>query len=137
MLQTVACDAIPAAVTLTAMDNCNSPAIVTASDSRTDGACPNTYTITRTWTASDCSGNTATATQVINVQDIRPPVFLDAVPADVVSFRLRVLPFSLHSLPLLCLCPASTLYLTGLASPGCPPLLNSDGFSAYAADCRV
>ena len=107
MLQTVACDAIPAAVTLTATDNCNSPAIVTASDSRTDGACPNTYTITRTWTASDCSGNTATATQVINVQDIRPPVFLDAVPADVVSFRLQVLlfflsPFTPPSMSLSC-----------------------------------
>ena len=141
VLQTVECDAIPAAVTLTATDNCDTPATVTASDSRTDGACPNTYTITRTWTATDCSGNTATATQIISVQDTRPPVFLDATPADVVSLRLRVCRGHLlapHSLPL-GHCPAGwpsihfplyalgfnlqpPQYLASLKSPSIPPL---------------
>jgi hypothetical protein len=54
---TVQCDAVTPAVTLTATDNCGD-AIVTFNEVRTDGACPNAYTLTRTWTATDECGNT-------------------------------------------------------------------------------
>ena len=37
------------------------------------GACPGTRTITRVWTATDACGNTATASQVIYVQDVTAP----------------------------------------------------------------
>ncbi len=70
---TVECDAIPNAETLTATDNCGD-AIVTVEDVKTNGNCPNNYTIARTWTATDECGLTATHTQVITVQDTTAPV---------------------------------------------------------------
>ncbi|HBL75667.1 MAG TPA: hypothetical protein DD458_10605, partial [Prolixibacteraceae bacterium] len=42
---------------------------------RTDGTCPDTYTLTRTWTATDNCGNASTGTQVITVQDTTAPTF--------------------------------------------------------------
>ncbi len=38
-------------------------------------ACPSNYTISRTWTAVDDCGNTATATQNITIQDTTAPTF--------------------------------------------------------------
>ncbi|MDD7885669.1 gliding motility-associated C-terminal domain-containing protein [Flavivirga sp. 57AJ16] len=70
---TVECDAVPNAETLTATDNCGD-ALVTVNDVRTDGDCPNNYTIARTWTATDECGLTTTHTQVITVQDTTAPV---------------------------------------------------------------
>ncbi|MEZ4919982.1 MAG: HYR domain-containing protein [Saprospiraceae bacterium] len=79
---TVNCDAVPPIGTPTASDNCTaSPVIVYNGQVRVDGACPDNYTLTRTWTVSDECGNTATAEQVITVQDVTNPTFL-FVPAD-------------------------------------------------------
>ena len=86
MMQTVECDAVPAAAILTAADSCGT-ATVTSSDSKTGGACGSRYIITRTWTATDACGNTATATQTITVQDTVAPVLI-AVPVSVVSQQL-------------------------------------------------
>ena len=47
---------------------------------RTDGDCPNNYTLTRTWTVTDNCGNSTTKSQVITVQDTTPPTF--TAPAD-------------------------------------------------------
>ncbi|WP_158629415.1 HYR-like domain-containing protein, partial [Flavobacterium microcysteis] len=52
------CDNIPAAATLTATDACGT-ATVTFAETRTDGACAGSYTLTRKWTATDLCGNTA------------------------------------------------------------------------------
>src|SRR6185436_16386856 len=46
----------------------------------TPGNCPGNYSVTRTWTATDDCGNTATASQTINVHDITAPV-IAALPA--------------------------------------------------------
>ncbi len=83
----IACtDPIPTAPTVTATDNCDSNVTVnfTESSSQTsNGSCTDyTYTILRTWTATDQCGNTVEMSQVINVEDLVEPDF--DVPADTV-----------------------------------------------------
>ncbi len=71
---TVECDAVPEPGTPSAVDNCDANVIlVYDGEVRIDGDCPDTYTLERTWTATDCSGNSTTSTQVIEVQDTTPP----------------------------------------------------------------
>jgi len=72
---TVDCDKVPAPATVTATDNCPCGARVSFSETRTDGSCPNTYTLVRTWTASDCAtpANTVSASQTIHVKDTTAP----------------------------------------------------------------
>ena len=79
---TVACDNVPAPVTLTATDNCDSNPGVVFSETTVPGACANEEVITRTWVASDACGNTETCIQVVTVVDITPPVFDQTCPAD-------------------------------------------------------
>jgi gliding motility-associated-like protein len=79
---TVECDAIPAAQTLTATDNCGT-ATVTVNDVITAGSCDNNYTIARTWTATDECGLTSIHTQTITVRDTTAPMFVEALPGDI------------------------------------------------------
>jgi hypothetical protein len=55
-----------------ATDSCGSVAL-TFADLAVQGSCNGSYTITRTWTATDSSGNTVKASQVINVEDTTSP----------------------------------------------------------------
>ncbi len=69
-------DVIPPAPVLTATDNCTTPDIAfSESDNRTDiGLCSDySYTITRTWIASDDCGNQTFAQQFITIDDSTPP----------------------------------------------------------------
>jgi hypothetical protein len=77
---TVECDAVPAAATVTATDNCTT-SVPSFTETRTNGNCPSNYTLTRTWSTTDASGNTTTASQTIIVQDTKAPV-LSAAPVD-------------------------------------------------------
>ncbi|WP_276132626.1 LamG-like jellyroll fold domain-containing protein [Polluticoccus soli] len=63
--------------TATGTDNC-SPVAITYSDASTQNANVNNaghynYVITRTWTATDVTGNATSANQVITVQDVTKP----------------------------------------------------------------
>ena len=78
---TVECDAVPAPAQPTVTDNCDTDPSLSFEEVRTDGACEDNYTLTRTWTAVDACGNTTVEIQVINVQDTTNPV-LAGVPAD-------------------------------------------------------
>lgn len=64
----VECDQVPAAVILTAIDNCDADPVVTFEETATnDSDCTIGYEITRTWEAMDESGNSVTHTQIITV----------------------------------------------------------------------
>ncbi len=80
---TVECDDVPAAVTLTATDNCSGSIEVAFTEETlgTEDECSNVYTITRTWVAADCAGNEVSFTQIINVIDSDAPEFNEELPA--------------------------------------------------------
>lgn len=59
--------------TATSSDNCDASPDITYTDSNINGACPQSYTITRTWKSTDDCGNTSTCNQVITIQDTNPP----------------------------------------------------------------
>ena len=58
----------------TVTDNCNTAPALTFADMITPGACPQESTITRTWTATDGIGLTASCVQIITVEDTTAPV---------------------------------------------------------------
>jgi hypothetical protein len=76
---TIQCSGTPTWTTPTATDNCGTPTL-TFTTVTTPGSCPNQYTLTRTWTATDACGNVTNASQVFNVVDTTPPV-ISALPA--------------------------------------------------------
>jgi hypothetical protein len=75
----VSCDNVPATVPISATDNCDASPFVTLSETSTQEADSQSpahynYTITRTWTATDVTGNSSVASQVITVADTQSPV---------------------------------------------------------------
>src|SRR5438552_17339246 len=71
---TIQCPNSPVFTPPTASDTCGGATVNQVSDSSTNGTCAGTYTETRTWDATDCSGNhSATRTQTITVVDTTPP----------------------------------------------------------------
>ncbi|WP_396184175.1 hypothetical protein, partial [Flavobacterium sp.] len=81
VISTISCPAVPQFAQATATDECDSDFTLTFEDVRTDGDCAGSYSITRTWTATDICGNSSTASQTINVIDNIAPVISD-LPAD-------------------------------------------------------
>ena len=71
---------MPAPATVTATDNCDSNVSVSFAENKAAGSCADSYTLTRTWTATDDCGNTAQCVQIITVHDTKAPVFT-SVPA--------------------------------------------------------
>ena len=70
---TAECDAVVEADVLTASDNCDSEVPVVFTETKTDGDCANSYTLTRTWTATDDCGNETSFTQTVTVSDNTAP----------------------------------------------------------------
>ena len=79
---TVQCSAVPTPVTLTAVDNCGAAAVV-FTETITPGTCAGSYTITRTWTATDLCDNPTVHVQTITVQDTTAPSFVEVLPSNV------------------------------------------------------
>jgi uncharacterized repeat protein (TIGR01451 family) len=77
----VECDEIPEPLELTATDNCGE-ASISFSEEQIEGSCDNSFTLVRTWTASDSCGNTTTLVQNIEVIDATAPEFVEALPGD-------------------------------------------------------
>ncbi len=59
-----------------ATDNCDLSPQITYSDATSQGVCPVTQVITRTWTATDDAGNSVSANQIISIEDTTPPVVI-------------------------------------------------------------
>lgn len=64
----------PGTGTPTVGDECDTTVDVSFSDAETPGACPQERVITRTWTATDADGQSASCEQTITVEDNTPPV---------------------------------------------------------------
>jgi hypothetical protein len=80
---TVSCSTnVPGDPGITATDNCDGPLTVTFSQSPLP-SCDGSGTVTNTWTATDCAGNTTTHQQVITIDDTTPPV-LSGQPSNLV-----------------------------------------------------
>lgn len=81
---TVDCAVIPAvASSITAEDNCSTPTVKFESETNTlSTGCAGSYTITRTWSATDVCGNKSVRTQIITVRDNKAPT-ISGVPAHV------------------------------------------------------
>ena len=75
------CDAVSAPATPTATDNCDSAPTISFTATTNAGSCADSYTIIRTWTATDACNNQSTASQVVTVVDTTAPL-LTGVPAD-------------------------------------------------------
>jgi hypothetical protein len=73
--ETVECDSVPAPASPSATDNCDPAPGVSLEETKTDGPCAGSYTLTRTWTGSDRCGNSSAAIQVITVVDTKAPEF--------------------------------------------------------------
>ncbi|MEL6923863.1 MAG: T9SS type A sorting domain-containing protein, partial [Bacteroidota bacterium] len=79
--QTMSCGSDASFGQVEAADNCSSIS-VTFEDVRESGDCNGGYSVTRVWTATDQSGNSATASQVFTItKDETPPLF-SFVPGD-------------------------------------------------------
>ncbi|URC12128.1 gliding motility-associated C-terminal domain-containing protein [Flavobacterium sp. B183] len=89
---TVSCDKVPAPANITASDNCNAnvPVVYTETKNSIENECSTNYTLTRTWTSSDCSCNTTSYTQLITVKDTTPPT--GTIPADVTLQNIADIP---------------------------------------------
>ncbi|MDQ1166649.1 gliding motility-associated C-terminal domain-containing protein [Flavobacterium sp. SORGH_AS_0622] len=77
------CDAVPEPAEMHASDNCNGDLPIVFSETKSDiqNGCASNYTLTRTWKTSDCSGNTASYTQILTVRDKTAPT--GTAPANV------------------------------------------------------
>ena len=85
-------DLIPTVPTLIAADNCAGIPIVTFDEVNTQGSCPNAFTLTRTWTATDVCGNQTIHTQTIDVEDTTAPVFVGNLPETVIFANCDAIP---------------------------------------------
>lgn len=80
---TVECHNVPAVGTPSATDNCDTQVTIDyLGGTVAQGACPDSYVLTRRWRTTDNCGNTRTASQKITVRDLTKPVFT-SVPAAV------------------------------------------------------
>ncbi|MFV8466359.1 gliding motility-associated C-terminal domain-containing protein [Flavobacterium sp. LB1P62] len=100
-VSTITCPETPNFITATATDNCGSDVKLTFSDVTTNGACAGSYSVTRTWTATDACGNASTASQTINVQDTTAPVIAALPEASTIT------------------CPAMPVFAQAIATDGC------------------
>jgi len=81
----VECPASPSFGAATASDLCDPSVIPTFADATTPGNCPQEFSVTRTWTATDDCGNSSTCSRTISVTDNTAPTITCPNPASTVE----------------------------------------------------
>ena len=79
---TVQCQEMPPPAPIWAVDACDLNVSVQFNEQINPGQCAGSYTVVRTWAATDACGNTAVAVQLVLVIDTTPPNIV-GVPGDV------------------------------------------------------
>ena len=99
------CPATPVFIAATATDACDPSVTITSADVTTPGSptCPGNYSVTRTWTATDDCGNTATCSRTVVVQDITAPTITCTNPVSPIN------------------CPATPVFIAATATDACDP----------------
>ena len=77
-----ACTTIPVAEDITSDSACAITVVLEETIEGQDDSCPTEYTITRTWTITDCMNNVRIHTQVITIEDTIAPAFVETLPQD-------------------------------------------------------
>ncbi len=95
------CPEVPVFIPPTTTDGCDTSVTVTFADVTTPGNCAGNYSVTRTWTATDDCGNTATCSATIMVQDTTPPV---------ITCANQISPIN---------CPATPEFIDPVVTDGC------------------
>ncbi|MDO8335960.1 MAG: gliding motility-associated C-terminal domain-containing protein, partial [Candidatus Saccharibacteria bacterium] len=81
---TIACPATPTFTAPTSSDTCGTTTVNEISTITTPGNCEGSYSVTRTWDATDANGNhSATVSQTIIVQDLTGPTTTTAFPPSI------------------------------------------------------
>jgi gliding motility-associated-like protein len=78
-----ACDTIPPPADITSTSDCAISVVLNEVIEGQDDECATEYTITRTWTITDCVGNIREHIQVITIEDTIAPTFVEALPQDI------------------------------------------------------
>ncbi|MBI3364272.1 MAG: hypothetical protein HY033_05125, partial [Ignavibacteriae bacterium] len=99
----IQCPATPVFLPPTVSDNCDPNPTVTFADVTTPGNCPGVYSVTRTWTATDCAGNHSSCSRTVNVVDTTPPVITCAAAPSPIQ------------------CPATPVFPAPTATDVCDP----------------
>ncbi len=99
----IECPNTPSFGSATASDLCDPSVVPTFADATTPGNCPQEYSVTRTWTATDDCGNSSTCSRTISVTDNTAPTITCPNPASTIE------------------CPASPNFGSATASDLCDP----------------
>lgn len=121
---TVQCGSVPPPANVIATDNCSSNLDIEFTETRTDGSCPNQYTIKRSWSTRDICGRTAYQEQEITVIDTQPPSFVINPPVQNIFIEC------MEDVP-----PAPTVY----AADNCGPqiLASLSESTTMVGNCKV
>ncbi|MCK6456589.1 MAG: hypothetical protein L6Q92_08685 [Phycisphaerae bacterium] len=106
----------------TATDDCDPAPQVNYADEITPGSCPQSWTVTRTWTATDRCDLSASCTQIINVTDTAAPTAVTCPPDITVTCTQGTDPSVTGAPSVQDNCdPAPTVNYTDESNPGnCP-----------------
>jgi len=101
--QTIECPATPSFPAPTVHDDCDPSPTLTFVDVTTPGTCPESYSVKRTWTATDHCGNSASCSQTITVVDTHAPTLSGQGGPQTIE------------------CPAAPSFTAPMASDTCDP----------------